>query len=131
VVDDRAAGREHHRLAARQEPRQHLLLEPAVVGLSVELEDLAEAETGRRLDLLIDLHERHPAVVGELLADRRLAGAAHAEERDHGGAPVARDGAGEDLGGSGRERLGDLGEAHERDVALAGLELGEKALGNP
>jgi hypothetical protein len=48
----------------------------------VQLEDLAEPQAGRLLDALIDLDELDVADSGEPRADRRLARAANAEQRD-------------------------------------------------
>ena len=98
--------------------------------LAVELEDLAEAQPGRLLDALVELDEAGAEAGGEQRADGRLAGAADAEQRDRIRCAAGRGGAVEELGGRGAQRGGDVGEARQRDVAGAGLELGEEALGD-
>src|SRR6185295_2522676 len=129
IVDDRSARREDETAATCEQLLEHLALEPAVVRLAVEREQLAEREAGSGFDLLIELDERHVEPLRERCTDRRLAGAAHAEQGDR--ASIGRGfGGGEERRGGGTERMRDLGEAPQRDVAVTGLELREKPLGD-
>ena len=130
VVDDRATGREDHRRGRGEQPGQHLALDAPVVRLAVHREHLGERQAGGFLDLLIELHERDRELLRERLADRGLSRAAHAEQRDRLLGPVSI-GRGEQHGGRGAQCVRDLGEAPERDVAVAGLELREEPLADP
>ena len=68
---------------------ERLALEPAVVVLSVQREQLVQRQVGRLLDPAIELDERHVQPAREPLPDRRLAGAAQTEQRDdRGGSSV-------------------------------------------
>ena len=70
------------RRPSHAERAERLALQPAVVVLAVQREELGQRHVGRLLDLPIELDEADAQPPRELLADRRLAGAAQAEQRD-------------------------------------------------
>jgi len=62
---------------------EHVSLETAVVVLAVEREELSETEIGGGFDASIELDERNSSPFRETASDRRLAGAAKAQQRHH------------------------------------------------
>jgi transcriptional regulator with XRE-family HTH domain len=114
-----------HFSAPSDDARRHRI---ALIGLRGGGKSTIGRLAAERLGLpFIELDERHAERFGELGAERRLAGAAQAEERDrlfarrvfahqafHRHAHGAR----------------DFAQQEHRDVSLAGLELGEVALGD-
>ena len=80
--DEAAAGREHHRPLVVEHGLQHVALEAAIVVLAVQREELGEAQVGGLLDAAVELDEGHAQPARQPAADRRLARAAQAEQRD-------------------------------------------------
>jgi len=75
-----------HRLAMiGDEPLQDFPLDPPVVGVAVELEDLRQLVTRRLLHQPIELDERTGELLRQELPDRRLPCSAHAEQGDPSG----------------------------------------------
>ncbi len=146
ILDDRAAGREHERsgprarstagwpcssiarLAGSQQVREHLALHPPVVGLAVQLEQLRERQARGRFESrdrarrsarrFAARARRRPWTCPHRAcrATRRACRQAHPPRPRATWTPHA-------------ERARDLGEPAQRDVAVAGLELREEALG--
>ena len=79
-----AAGGQHDAAAGRElgECRRLALAE---AGLAFEIEDEADRGAGMRLDLMIEVVERHAEQLGDVTPDRRLAGAHRADEDEVGG----------------------------------------------
>jgi hypothetical protein len=96
----------------------------------VELEELGQAQAGGGLDLGVDLDEARAEPGRQGRPDGRLAGAAHAEERDRRTAALGGQ-AGQELGRRGAQGRGHRREPRQRDVAGAGLELGQEPLAQP
>ena len=105
---------------------ERLALEPPVVVLAVQREDLVEGQPGRLLDPAVELDEGHLQPPRQPPPDRALARAAQAEERDGGQAGLAA-GAGEQLGGGRPQRAGQRRQLAHGDVRLAGLDLDQEA----
>ena len=91
VHDGAAAGRQHLR-AVVQQPGDHARLAGAEIGLAVLFENLRNGHAGGAFDLAIGVDERDPEPAGKPAADRRLAGAHHADEHDGTAAERAHDG---------------------------------------
>ena len=124
VVDDRPAGREHRRRSL-EDRLEYVALEPPVVVRAVELEDLAQRQSGGGLDPPVDLDELAAEGGGDPRADRRLARPANPEQRDRAGFDRLI-GAVEQGRTVGLEGGGDLGEPQQRDVAGARPRAGPK-----
>ena len=80
--DDAAADGHHHLGVRLDDAFEAAALDAAVARLPVEEEDLGQADAGLALDLAVELDEGAAAVFRERRAERRLAGAAQADERD-------------------------------------------------
>jgi hypothetical protein len=61
---------------------QRAALVAAVAGLPVQQQDLVHAGAGLALDLAVEFDEGHAALGRQLAAQRGLAGAAQADQRD-------------------------------------------------
>jgi hypothetical protein len=96
--------------------------------VAVQRKDLGEREVGRLLDAPIELDEANVEPAGELPSDRRLAGAAQAEERDDArgvGSPSLTSSAAK------LERAREIVEPLDRDVAGAGFHWTRKRTERP
>ena len=102
-------------------------LEAAERVLAVHREDLAERRAGFLLHLAFELDERHSQRLRELRAERRLARAAQAEQRDR---PLLRVVLAHQPLDADAHRARHLAQEEHRHVALARLELCEVALGD-
>ena len=72
----------HHLGVRFDDALEAAALDAPVARLPVEQEHLGQADAGLALDLAVELDERAAAVLRERRAERRLAGAAQADERD-------------------------------------------------
>jgi hypothetical protein len=104
---------------------QHLLegcaLEPPVVLLAVQREDLGERQAGRLLDAPVQLHEGHVQAPGQAPSDRGLAGAAQPQQRDQGQGGLARR-LGQQRRGCRAQGAGQSRQLAHGDVPRAGLD---------
>ena len=107
---------------------QHVALEPAVVVLAVQREELGQAEVRGLFDSAVELDERHAQAPRQPAADGRLAGAAQSEQGDDRLGILARQR--DERRRRDLEGARDVGEAADRDVAAARLELHEEARRN-
>ena len=92
---------------------------------STRVEDLAEAQPGRGLDVFVELDEGAAEAFREQRADRALAGAAQSEQRNV--AARQRAVTGEQRRRRNVERFGELDEPQHRRVRVATLDVGEEA----
>jgi hypothetical protein len=107
---------------------QRLALQPPVVALSVQLEDLVEGKAGRFLHERIHLDERNAQFRGQQRPDGALPGAAKAGEGDD---RAARARGAEQRVHAGVERVGQVDQPDEGDVPVAGFDAGKKPEGKP
>jgi hypothetical protein len=107
---------------------ERLALQPAVVVLAVEGEDLVEGEARGFLHPPVELHEGDVQAASEAAPDRGLARAAQAEKGDDGKRALAPR-AGEELRRCRAQRHGQAGQLAHRDVGLPPFHLDEEALG--
>src|SRR5262249_30574231 len=115
------------RTTFREQLRERVALEAPIVLVAVERKDLAERHVRRLLDPAIELDEADVQRTRDLLADGRLSGAPQAEQRDR--APLARVSP-EQIGRRHLERVRQIGEPLDRDVAASGFEVYEKPRGD-
>jgi hypothetical protein len=133
VADDAAARRQHAAVVLREPAPEGVGLEPAIVVLAVDAEDVGERQPGRLLDERVELEEGEPEPRREAAPDRRLARAAEAEERD----PLRRRvgppplGVEQHAAGGEAEGLRERREPVDGDVRAPGLELGQEARREP
>jgi hypothetical protein len=113
----------------RKHPLERAPLEAAEGVLPVHVEHLAQLRAGFLFDFAVELHERHLQELRQLRAERGLACAAQADERD----ALAR----RRLAVFLHQRFDrhahgtrDLAQQQHRDVSLARFELREVALGH-
>ncbi len=125
VVHEPAAAGEHERRRAREQRREHVAFEAAVVALAVHREDLGEREARGFLDLRVELDERDAEALRDEPPHGALARAAQAEEGEAHGATVDQQ-----LGRAAPEGGRELGQPDDRDVPAAGLDVGEEAGGH-
>ena len=113
-----------------EEAPQRVELEPPEPGLAVHLEDGRQRHAGLARDESVELEEGNAEAARDLGPERALARASQAEQRDH--PPRARAAASVRASSSAEavvaEGLGDVLQAGDGDVTLAGLELREEAL---
>ena len=69
MVDNRATGSDHRRLAVSEQAREDFPLQAPVVTLAVHLKDLADLDACRLLDAAVNLDEGNATQVGKLLSD--------------------------------------------------------------
>src|SRR5260221_8596649 len=133
--DEAAAGGDHRALVALDHRLKAAPLEAAERRLAVKGEDLAELKPAFALDLAVELDEGNAARGGETAAERRLAGAAQADEGDAVATPLFHrraEGIGEDIARLGklhrRQALESLQEEGELDRTLGPVahDVGER-----
>jgi hypothetical protein len=124
LVDDAAGGGDDGGALALEDAVERLALEPPVEALAVELEDLVEREPAASWMSASISRKGRARACREPRSDRALPRAAHPTSAMTALA-LAR-GAEERVGG-GAERLGEMREPHERDVAVARLDAREEA----
>jgi hypothetical protein len=81
IHDSPAAGRQHLRPVIQQ-PRNHAHFAGAKIALAVLVEDFRDGHAGGAFDFGVGIDKRNPQPGGEPAADRRLAGAHHADQHD-------------------------------------------------
>ena len=132
-VHDTAADGEDRAVVFVGDALECAAFDGAIAGLSVERKDIGERHAGFFFDFAVELDERNVASLGELLAERRLAGAAKTDQSDAFGARRNFRGIGVLLSEELRERCVEGGrdaiEKNDGNVAFAGFQLGEMALG--
>ncbi len=91
LVHESAAARREHLRPVVQKARDHLTLAVAEIWLAVTLEDFRDRQLGAGLDFRVGVDKPQAELRGQAFADRRLAGAHHADEHDRSPAERRRD----------------------------------------
>lgn len=111
---------------------QRVPLEPPVVALAMDLEDLAERETGGLFDAPVQLDEGNVHPPGERPSDGALPRSSEAKKSDQTRTLRGLEARWrKKLAGGGLESRGDLREAENGGVPLPRLHLREEPLGEP
>ncbi len=111
-----------------EERAQDVALEPMEPGLAVHFEDRCERHARLRGDEGVELEEGDAQAPRDLGAYRALARAAQTEQRDDPAENGRRGTGRQQLGRARPQRVGDVLQAGDGDVAGAGLELREESL---
>ena len=124
------SGGKDDRLLFEEHLLQDVALEPAVVVLAVQREDLGEAQIRRFFNAPIELDERASKPPCQAASHGRLAGASKSEEGDDSrlwGCPGGR----KERGRRRVQRRSNVSQPAHRDVASAALELNQEPTGHP